>query len=186
VRSTGPLPPLLLGCTLLILLRACGTPGAGSSLFEYTLRRLTGPAPEDFARAMAASFVISADMAHAVHPNFAEKHEANHQPKMNEGVVIKFNSNQRYATNAATASTLRLLAGRCGVPLQVPRARPPVLPCPPTGDAELFAGHVQDMVVRNDSACGSTIGPILASGLAIRTIGEPNTAAGAGRRRRSL
>jgi aspartyl aminopeptidase len=60
--------------------------------------------------------------------------------------VLKFNSNQRYATNAVSASILREVAVRAGVPLQ-------------------------DMVVRNDSACGSTIGPILSTGLAIRTVG---------------
>ena len=49
------------------------------------------------------SFVLSSDQAHAIHPNYAAKHEAAHQPKMNEGMVIKRNANQRYATNAKTA-----------------------------------------------------------------------------------
>ncbi len=59
--------------------------------------------------------------------------------------MLKFNANQRYATNAVTASLLRAVAAEANVPLQ-------------------------DMVVRNDSACGSTIGPILSTGLAIRTV----------------
>ncbi|EDQ89988.1 uncharacterized protein MONBRDRAFT_18914 [Monosiga brevicollis MX1] len=127
--------------------------GAGSALFDHTLRRLCGDGAENFARAMANSFVISADMAHAVHMNRGEKHEGLHRPKMNQGVVIKFNANQRYATNAVTASILRLLAKKAGVPLQ-------------------------DFVVRQDMGCGSTIGPILASGLGIRTIdvGNPQLA----------
>jgi aspartyl aminopeptidase len=58
-------------------------------------------------------------MAHALHPNYAEKHEEHHQPLMHKGVVLKMNSNQRYATSAATALPLRIIAERRGLQLQV-------------------------------------------------------------------
>ena len=65
------------------------------------------------------SFLISADVAHAIHPNYPEKHEKNHQPLLNKGTVIKTNQNQRYATNAETGFLLREIARRAGAPVQV-------------------------------------------------------------------
>jgi aspartyl aminopeptidase len=81
------------------------------------------------------SFILSVDMAHAVHPNYASKHERQHSPTMNAGIVIKTNNNQRYTTNGVTGFFVRELARRANVP-------------------------IQEFMVRNDCPCGSTIGPM--------------------------
>ncbi|XP_073099201.1 probable aspartyl aminopeptidase isoform X2 [Elaeis guineensis] len=92
------------------------------------------------------SFVkVSADMAHGLHPNFSDKYEEHHRPELQKGLVIKHNSNQRYATSAVTAFLFKEVANIHNLP-------------------------VQEFVVRNDMGCGSTIGPILASGVGIRTV----------------
>jgi len=91
------------------------------------------------------SFFISADNAHAVHPNFSMKHDPQHLPKLGAGPVIKFNANQRYATTATTAAQFRQLCAQAGVP-------------------------VQDFVSRSDMGCGSTIGPLTASGIGVDTV----------------
>ncbi|KAH7444759.1 hypothetical protein KP509_02G090200 [Ceratopteris richardii] len=96
-------------------------------------------------RSIRRSFLVSADMAHALHPNYADRHEDHHQPKLHEGIVIKHNANQRYATTATTAFLFKEVARARGIP-------------------------TQNFVVRNDMGCGSTIGPILASGVGIRTV----------------
>ncbi|CAJ2506865.1 Uu.00g080510.m01.CDS01 [Anthostomella pinea] len=98
-----------------------------------------------FEQSMAVSFLVSADMAHSVNPNYVGKYESNHQPEMNKGTVIKINANQRYATNSPGIVLLQEMAKRAGVPLQL-------------------------FVVRNDSSCGSTIGPMLSAKLGVRTL----------------
>ena len=117
--------------------------GAASALNEQIMRRLS--TPETFDISMAISFLISADQAHAVHPNYAECHEELHRPSLNGGVVLKYNGNQRYTTNSVTASILREAAKIANV-------------------------QVQDFVVKNDCACGSTIGPIMSAKLGLTTV----------------
>lgn len=67
---------------------------------------------------MQKSFLISADMAHGVHPNYSDKHQANHQVEVNKGVVIKLNHNQRYASDLVSTSLLKIIAKQSNTPLQ--------------------------------------------------------------------
>ena len=90
--------------------------GAASAITEHILKRLSDH--EHFELAISRSFLISADQAHAVHPNYSELHEENHRPSINGGVVLKYNGNQRYATNSVSASVLREAAKIAKVPVQ--------------------------------------------------------------------
>jgi aspartyl aminopeptidase len=119
-------------------------PGAASTLLDDCFTRLV---PDAAARAAAArkSILVSADMAHAQHPNYAALHEENHRPAMHAGVVIKSNAHQRYATTNVTAFLLRRLAEEARVP-------------------------AQSFVNRQDMGCGSTIGPILSTRSGIKTV----------------
>lgn len=119
--------------------------GAGSLLSELVMRRICKGDNLAFEESIPKSFHLSADQAHAVHPNFSEKHESTHQPAMHKGYVLKINANQKYATTAITAAIVRKVAELAAVPLQ-------------------------DFVVRNDMMCGSTIGPILSTKLGIPTV----------------
>lgn len=120
------------------------TSGAQGSFLESVLLRLCTDI-EQHHRMLQRSMMISADNAHAVHPNYSDKHDADHGPKINHGPVIKTNANQRYATNSETSAYFRQLCEQVTVP-------------------------VQDFVVRTDMGCGSTIGPITASTLGVKTI----------------
>ncbi|OBT85555.1 hypothetical protein VE02_06700 [Pseudogymnoascus sp. 03VT05] len=148
--------------------------GAASNLLPAVLRRLSVlPAHESgsevsyekvrresdadistaYEQTLASSFLISADMAHSVNPNYAQKYESDHRPEMNKGTVIKINANARYATSSPGIVLLQEMARKAksttksegGVPLQL-------------------------FVVRNDSSCGSTIGPMLSAALGTRTL----------------
>ncbi|HEX4791384.1 MAG TPA: M18 family aminopeptidase [Actinospica sp.] len=127
--------------------------GASGPFLESVLERLIevrGGGVEERARAYAGSFVASADMAHAVHPNYAERHDAGHRPRPNDGPVLKVNANQRYATDGRSRAVWARACERAGVPWQT-------------------------FVARNDMPCGSTIGPITATRLGIETfdVGVP-------------
>ena len=120
---------------------ACGADGP---FLEHVLQRLI-PDSDRRLRSIQHSVLVSADNAHAVHPNYADKHDANQGPQLNAGPVIKINGNQSYATNSETAALFRQLCLQQAVP-------------------------VQSFVVRSDMGCGSTIGPITASRLGVRTV----------------
>lgn len=118
--------------------------GAQGPMLSSFLNRLL-PDVEPRERVLAASMLISADNAHGVHPNFAERHDETHGPVLNGGPVIKINASQRYATNSETGAVFRLLCEQEEIP-------------------------VQSFVMRSDLSCGSTIGPITAAELGVRTL----------------
>ena len=120
--------------------------GAGSPFLGETMERIflsLGLSRENYLRSLSSSWFVSADMAHALHPNYPELHDDNHKPRMNGGPVLKINGNKRYATEGETAAFFEMLAERAKVPLQ-------------------------KYAHRADLACGSTIGPITAANLGIR------------------
>lgn len=124
------------------------TTGAAGPLLEHVLERLSlarGATRADFLTQLATSSCVSADNAHAVHPNYRERHDPEHQPIVNCGPAIKLNSNQRYATSARSAAMLQRVFDKAGVPSQV-------------------------FVSRNSIPCGTTIGPITATRLGIETV----------------
>lgn len=125
------------------------TRGAAGSFLRDVLLRVLGAtghgAPDSLPRAMARSFLVSADMAHALHPNHADKHEPGHAPILGAGPVVKSNVNQSYATDAETWARFEALAGGAGVP-------------------------TQRFVTRSDIGCGSTVGPHVSAALSVRTV----------------
>ena len=101
--------------------------------------------PQDLHRAVARSRLVSADMAHAVHPNHTDRHEPQHAPVLGGGPVLKLNANQAYATDGGTGGWFTARCADAGVPLQ-------------------------HFVSRADLPCGSTIGPLTATRLGIPTV----------------
>ncbi|CCH58167.1 hypothetical protein TBLA_0A03690 [Henningerozyma blattae CBS 6284] len=130
--------------------------GADSNFLPNILERITSlkfdktDITEPLAKSLilessAKSFFLSSDVSHGVHPNYASKHESNHKPLLGKGPVIKVNANQRYMTNSPGIVLINQITKEAKVPLQF-------------------------FVAANDSPCGSTIGPILASKTGIRTL----------------
>lgn len=122
--------------------------GAESNFVESVLERVSvalkpssESASDAYQRTLASSFLLSSDVGHSVHPGFVDRHEENHRPLMNQGIAIKTNSKQRYATTSQTVFPLRRVAQEAKVPLQ-------------------------EYLVRNDCACGSTSMSLSLSGWA--------------------
>ena len=123
------------------------TGASGAWLAQVLERRVLGLAGtrSDLLRSLAGSVLLSADMAHATHPNYPERHEPGHWIRLGGGPVVKHNVNERYATGSRGAALFREAAASAGVP-------------------------VQDYSHRGDLPCGSTIGPIVAAGLSVDTV----------------
>lgn len=122
--------------------------GAAGAWLAQVLERRTlalGGTRSDLLRTLAGSVLLSADMAHATHPNYPERHEPRHRVLAGGGPVIKHNANARYATDSRGAALFRLACEAAEVP-------------------------VQDYSHRGDLPCGSTIGPLAAAGLAVDTV----------------
>ncbi|CAF1396365.1 unnamed protein product [Adineta steineri] len=117
--------------------------GAQSEFTQHILRRITR---DEHERSIANSFLVSADMAHAIHPNYSSLHDRDHQPSLSDGgVVLKTNCNNRYATTAFTSTVIKEIARLSNVP-------------------------IQEFCMRNDMPCGTTVGPILSSRLGMYTV----------------
>ncbi len=133
--------------------------GAGSNFLKSTLEEIlssfTSQTSEracdrPLSSRLAESFALSIDMAHACHPNFVQKHESNHAPVLGGGVVLKVNSQKRYASDVFSNARFKLICEQNNIPYQT-------------------------FVMRNDMPCGSTVGPAISASLGIPTvdIGEP-------------
>jgi aspartyl aminopeptidase len=122
--------------------------GAQGPLLGRVLERSVlarGGSPEDLLRALAGTVCASSDVGHAVHPNYAERHDPTHHPRANGGPILKTNVNQRYATDAVGRAVLAEACERAGVPMQ-------------------------HFVSNNAVPCGTTIGPITAARHGITTV----------------
>lgn len=118
--------------------------GAQGPMLKSVLARIAG-SDTALCRVLDRSMLISVDNAHGIHPNYSDRHDGNHGPILNQGPVIKLNANQSYATNSDTSSLFRYFAEQVDVDVQV-------------------------FVVRTDMACGSTVGPITAGVLGVKTL----------------
>jgi aspartyl aminopeptidase len=118
--------------------------GAKGPMLQQFLERLI-PDGETRIRVIEHSLMISADNAHGVHPNFMDRHDENHGPLLNRGPVVKINANQRYASTSETSGFFQWMCEQNQVPVQL-------------------------FVARTDMGCGSTIGPIVASEVGVKTI----------------
>ena len=135
---------------------SCSAMGAEGPLMNDSLNRISSALAADPSRDPGAAafrarcFHLSFDMAHAVHPNYADRHDGSHGPKLGKGLTIKHNANQRYATNSVSATYIRRFGAIAGEP-------------------------IQEFAVKADSPCGSTIGPIISAGTGVTTcdIGVP-------------
>jgi len=126
--------------------------GACSNFLNVVLERLVmalGGNRQNFMKILTNSYLISADMAHAFHPNYQDRHDSEHRPLINKGPVIKSNARMRYATDSISNSRFALLCRQVDVPHQV------------------FAG-------RCDIPCGSTVGPLISTQLGVSTIDVGN------------
>jgi aspartyl aminopeptidase len=122
--------------------------GASGPFLESVLRRIAGGlgwGSEDYERALAASFVISADAGHAVHPNYPQLHDPDHRPMVNAGPLLKVNASQRYTSEGPSTARWLRICRAAGVP-------------------------TQPFVSNNSVPCGSTIGPLTATRLGIDTV----------------
>ena len=122
--------------------------GAQSPFFSHTMERVVEGCKgsrEDYFRLLNRSTCISIDLAHALHPNYAEKHDLQHPVILGKGVVLKSNAQQKYATSARSLLPVQMAAERNNLPLQ-------------------------KFVSRNDIPCGSTIGPLHASLTGMATV----------------
>ena len=93
--------------------------GAASTFLSDVLHRISGPDEERYRRRVANSFLVSCDNAHAVHPNHPEYMDKNHAVYMNGGIVIKYNANQKYTSDAVSAAIFKLVCESVGVPVQM-------------------------------------------------------------------
>lgn len=126
--------------------------GAEGPFLKSVLQRMLesesdieGASTARFDRAIQNSILLSVDNAHGIHPNFSDKHDTAHSPRLNAGPVIKINANQRYASNSESIAQLKSICNRLGI-------------------------NHQSFVMRSDMACGSTIGPITSALLGISTV----------------
>ncbi len=125
--------------------------GAQGTMLEDILQRLL-PNEVDRQRCIRSSMMLSVDNAHGVHPNYKDKHDSQHGPLLNSGLVIKYDADQSYATSDETAAFLKWLASGSG----------------DKGAEEAIP--LQSYVTRADMRCGSTIGPLTATKIGIKTI----------------